>query len=211
MLQDRSNQCGLARADLTGQDDEPFAAANAGEQFFERRSVRGAAIEKSGISGEAERFFLEAVVRFVRERRGRAGRHDMSLQLEWSRGGPGCPFRPESRVRHLLAQGVPPYYRRNWLSAVAVGIGGRGRNCTRDSGFGIRDPDLGLRDPGSGIRDPGAGIRVGNPGSGGGGSGNSVLGPGQAFVNMRMRGGPNTAISAISSRRPHYCKDDRRA
>src|SRR6187399_777328 len=150
MLQDRSNQCGLARADLTGQDDEPFAAANAGEQFFECRSVRGAAIEKSGISGEAERFFLEAVVRLVRERRGRAGRHDMSLQLEWSRGGPGCPFRPESRVRHLLAQGVPLYYRRNWLLAVAVGIGGTGEEL--HSGFGIRDSGSGVRGSGSGVR-----------------------------------------------------------
>ena len=152
MLQDRSNQCGLARADLTGQDDEPFAAANAGEQFFERRSVRGAAIEKSGISREAERFFLEAVVRFVRQRRGRAGRHDMSLQLERSRGGPGCPFRPESHFRHLLAHDVPlttggsGYPRLLWVSA------GGGRNCTRDPGFGIRGSGSGIRDSGFGIR-----------------------------------------------------------
>ncbi len=57
MLQHRSNQRRLARADLAGQDDEPFAAADAGQQFFERRGVRGTAIEEARIRREAERLF----------------------------------------------------------------------------------------------------------------------------------------------------------
>ena len=65
MLQHRSNQRRLASTDLAGQDDEPFAAADTRQEFFEGRGVRGTAIEEARIRREAERFFLEAVVGLV--------------------------------------------------------------------------------------------------------------------------------------------------
>jgi hypothetical protein len=60
LRQDRAAQRGLAGADLTGEDDEPFAAADAGAERLEGGPVRGAVVEEGGIRRQAERLVLQA-------------------------------------------------------------------------------------------------------------------------------------------------------
>jgi len=74
MLEHRSNQCRLAGADFAREDDQSFAASNAGEQFFEGWRVRGAAIQKSRIGREAEGLLFQAEVRLIGQRRRRVRR-----------------------------------------------------------------------------------------------------------------------------------------
>ena len=159
MLQHRSNQRRLAGANLAGQDDEPFAAANTGQEFFEGRGVRGTAIEEARVRREAERLLLEAV---VRTRRSATARTRRAANVPAGSNDPAwtCrPVSPECRLWQLLTHDVPLAHRRGLvMPAVARRIGENWPTARdRDSGSGTRDPGSGI---GFGIRDSGFGIRL---------------------------------------------------
>jgi hypothetical protein len=77
LLEQRAAQHGLADADVAGDDDQAFAAAEGEPDVLDRPGVRSAVVDEARIGRQAEGRRGEAVVRFGRRqhRRERETRH----------------------------------------------------------------------------------------------------------------------------------------